>query len=42
VTDLLEFFGIKYASTEPLATIADLLCVIRNVSGLQERKPGIL
>jgi hypothetical protein len=41
VTDLLEFFGIKYASKEPLATIAGLLCAIRNVFSLRERKTGI-
>ena len=31
----------KHASEESLATIADLLCAIRNVSGLRERKTGI-
>jgi hypothetical protein len=31
----------KHASGESLATIADLLCAIRNVSGLRERKTGI-
>jgi len=41
VTDLLEFFDIKHASKEPLATIADLLCAIRNVSSLREGKTGI-
>lgn len=31
----------KHASGESLATIAGLLCAIRNVSGLLERKTGI-
>ena len=31
----------KHASEAPLATIADLLCAIRNVSSLRERKTGI-
>ena len=31
----------KHASEESLATIADLLCAIRTVSGLRERKTGI-
>ena len=31
----------KHASGESLATIADLLCAIRNVSGLREKKTAI-